>query len=102
MSLEALLHASPLRDGTIQLSAINGRWTASVAHRHGHMTHAMGAWSDDPVEALRVILVEDERRGRELGDPAVRDGEQSDIEDFLRSVCEPEAGPVDPFEDMFG
>lgn len=64
--LEDLLRATSLRVGRIAIDTMDGvNWRASVSHfngRHVHQPHPFG----DPVEALRVALIEDERQQRDL------------------------------------
>jgi hypothetical protein len=63
--LEALLRATSLTHGRIALDVHDGQWGASVCHFQGEMTHHMGTYHGDPVEALRAALIEDERRERD-------------------------------------
>ena len=66
-ALEELLRNSAVTNGSISLLRLNGgQWRATVCHHNGHMVHPFDDWEDDPVEALRIALVEDERLCRDL------------------------------------
>ncbi len=61
MSLETLLRDSNLRYGRIALDRTpDGLWHAAICHFNDHMTKDC-AGHDDPVDALRVALIEDAR-----------------------------------------
>lgn len=87
--LEALLRASELKHGRICLYTEGGRWYGAVTHFHGHQTQCGDQWQDDPVDALRVALIEDARRSDEvrrryaaaekMGSAAVADDDFEDI-----------------------
>ena len=73
-TLVELLRSTELTNGSISLRRIQGGgWSAVIAHNRqspdhlmGHMVHPFDAQWDDPVEALRVALIEDERLCRDL------------------------------------
>lgn len=84
--LEELLRSHRMWRGAIQMACVDGQWGVTVTHHGGHQVHPMGKWHDDPVDALRAALIEDERMQREQvrkysGAPKL--GQQIDIEDVL-------------------
>lgn len=96
MSLEDMLRASQLRRGAIQMACVDGSWGVTISHQHAHQVHPNGKWHDDPVEALRVALIEDDRICRDTArryEAAEKLGDQIDLEDYLDedgfcAVCE--------------
>ena len=68
-ALEDMLRATLLRDGAIQMNCCDGKWCAVITYRNGRATnHCMGAdqWLDDPVDALRAVLINEERESRDI------------------------------------
>ena len=67
MSLEALLRSTDMTYGRISLFVMDGTWRASVDHYpHGRSSAFQFDGHSDPVDALRVALLDDERKGREV------------------------------------
>ena len=87
--LEELLRASRLDYGHIQLFRDASGWQASVYHYEPKTLTHDGRVSDDPVATLRLALVEDDRRSR-------------DLERRYAAAPKQGAAVADDFEDMFG
>lgn len=113
-TLEALLRASTLTYGHVQLFRDDQGWQASVYH-YEPKTLTNGRALDDPVDALRVALVEDDRKTRDLARryaaaEKVGSGDAPVDSDGFCMICENggsgcdacRATTTDDFEDMFG
>lgn len=106
--LEDLLRSHPITDGVIQLSILDGQWMCSISHRQGHMTHNLGRFAADPVDAMRAALIEDERHDREcrrkyagsvkLGQPTMP-AQADDFDDDFGSLAQPSVSD-DDFGDL--
>ncbi len=110
--LEQLLRECAMTYGHIQLFRDEAGWQASVYHYSPKKLTHNGKAKDDPVEALRAALIEDERLTRDVQrryDAAVKAGpiEQVADADGFCLICEGggcdlcRAG-ADDFEDIFG
>lgn len=116
--LDELLRATALTNGSISLCRVNGsRWRAVVNHiQNGaehplsHMVHPFDDWAEDPVDALRVALIEDDRRCRDLarryeaapkmgGSPF---GRIVNSRINTTSGVDPDFDALDPMEDILG
>lgn len=93
MSLEALLRDSAMVYGSMQLFRDREGWNATVSHYDAATVgaqHTGRTVTDcDAVTALRVALLEDDRRTRDLSrryDAAAK-GEQIDIEEVLAAAA---------------
>lgn len=108
-TLEALLRSSSLTYGHVQLFRDEHGWQASVYH-YEPKTLTNGRVLNDPVDALRVALVEDERKTRDLERRyavAVKVGDAPVDADGFCMVCEGGGcdacrPATDEFEDLFG
>lgn len=96
-TLETLLRASTLTYGHIQLFHDDQGWQASVYH-YEPKTLTNGRTLDDPVDALRVALVEDDRKTRDLE----RRYSAAVVQKKQATVAAVMAADPDDFEDMFG
>ena len=119
LPVDELLRATALTNGSISLCRVNGsRWRAVVNHiRNGeahpleHMVHPFDDWQEDPVDALRVALVEDDRRCRDLQRRYEAARKMGDRPPFGRiaesrihttSGVDPDFDALDPLEDILG
>lgn len=68
-TIEDLLRDSAISFGHIQLFRDDAGWTASVQHYGpgpGVTSDVTLPTCDDPVDALRAVLIEDDRRSRDI------------------------------------
>lgn len=60
-----LLEETSLSHGRICLYVADGRWTVTISHFNDRLTHPLDQSHHCPVQALRLALIEDERKSRD-------------------------------------